>query len=364
MVSLQERIMVTTMKYGTTVHDLIAHLKNGANEPITIETRNQVEMYSFVDYGEAKLVYASAEEKFAERQEFTPFSLRNNRPIDTKLVGVYHKQLLKLEDTSKYNLVVSHADLFTFESSRDDYSDWVLKKLSQRLDDKNIFVDLSSTEYLDFVSGKISEDQLLSRQEATNILDNAGSLTWQLESRGFEESDLTNGVILAHTNIVLDKTYEAYIMKREENGQAVFDACIRDNGTIVPLAEDAIGLKTEMDAQYRAQQYLADIIKNSTKGELLNDLVYFEANYSDSEPENGIALQIYIDGFPKDENLEGATVAKVIQTENGDIATIWQNNAYRENKNVLNLINNAIDTLKSGVYNSKENRVKHKGEER
>lgn len=76
-----------------------------------------------------------------------------------------------------------------------------------------------------------------------------------------------------------------------------------------------------------------------------NDLVNFEFNHMDSEPENNILAQAYIDGYPENENAEGAVVAKVILTEKYELITVWQLNAYRLNDAVLALIDEAKYTL-------------------
>ncbi len=82
-----------------------------------------------------------------------------------------------------------------------------------------------------------------------------------------------------------------------------------------------------------------------------NKLVSFENNFYDEEPENGIVKQIFIDGFPADENAEGCVVAKVIKTQHNDIVTVFCRNDYRLNNNVRELIEDAKQRLQSEILN-------------
>lgn len=75
-------------------------------------------------------------------------------------------------------------------------------------------------------------------------------------------------------------------------------------------------------------------------------LISFEATHSDSEIENDIVLQTFIDGYPEDENAEGQVVAKVIKSKSGDIITVWQLNEYRLNKTVNELIKDVVREMK------------------
>lgn len=79
----------------------------------------------------------------------------------------------------------------------------------------------------------------------------------------------------------------------------------------------------------------------------MNDLTEFSAVHCDSDLDNGIARQIYIDGYPKDDNAEGKVVARVIKSKSGDIITVWQENAYRMNEYVRRLIQDAKERLTS-----------------
>ena len=67
----------------------------------------------------------------------------------------------------------------------------------------------------------------------------------------------------------------------------------------------------------------------------MKKLVSFENSYRGEEDGNSF---IAIDGFPDDENEEGEVVAIVWCTPHNDIVISWNNNAYRLNETVLNLI--------------------------
>lgn len=54
-----------------------------------------------------------------------------------------------------------------------------------------------------------------------------------------------------------------------------------------------------------------------------------------------------IDAYPEDENAEGHVVAKVFLTKHGDIVISWNDNTERMNPTVHELIQNAIQILKS-----------------
>ncbi len=112
--------------------------------------------------------------------------------------------------------------------------------------------------------------------------------------------------------------------------------------------EQALDIADELYNGRRFEIEKLEELKNSNQKELqtMNDLVSFESNFTDSEPKNGILCQVYIDGFPADENEQGEVVAKVIKTEHNDIITVWQNNAYRTNSIVNELILQAQNDLK------------------
>lgn len=87
---------------------------------------------------------------------------------------------------------------------------------------------------------------------------------------------------------------------------------------------------------------------NRNGPQTMHNLVSFESNFIDYEPENGIVCQVFIDGFPADENEQGEVIAKVIKTEHGDIITVWQNNDYRTDSIVNALILQAQNDLREG----------------
>ena len=79
------------------------------------------------------------------------------------------------------------------------------------------------------------------------------------------------------------------------------------------------------------------------------NLVSFENTffeYFENEPDNPALACCSIDGYPADENLPGAVVARVWITKHGDIIVDWHDNGYRLNKHVTNLIEDSRVALK------------------
>lgn len=70
------------------------------------------------------------------------------------------------------------------------------------------------------------------------------------------------------------KTYEVETVINPDEA-AIYERCLttepqsdnNENGTLVPIAEDSVGFKNEMDAERRAEKYFADIIKSARKPE-------------------------------------------------------------------------------------------------
>lgn len=67
------------------------------------------------------------------------------------------------------------------------------------------------------------------------------------------------------------------------------------------------------------------------------EYVYFENTYTGFD-EDGNAF-VCIDGFPKDEELSGTVIVVIYLTPNRDFVTSWHRNDYRENSQVIELIN-------------------------
>lgn len=76
---------------------------------------------------------------------------------------------------------------------------------------------------------------------------------------------------------------------------------------------------------------------------------YVQSYDSFEKNEGDIFASITIDGYPSDENLEGASVAEVFITMHRDIVVAWHKNAYRLNTDVLALIEESKTTL-YGMY--------------
>lgn len=70
--------------------------------------------------------------------------------------------------------------------------------------------------------------------------------------------------------------------------------------------------------------------------------VSFDCSHSNTDKNNN--LTFYIDGFPEDENEEGAVIATVTLTKSDDIYTDWHYNGYRFNDDVNRIIKNIINT--------------------
>ena len=87
----------------------------------------------------------------------------------------------------------------------------------------------------------------------------------------------------------------------------------------------------------------------------MNKLVSFENTFIDDSFEESDAVAIcFIDGFPEDENASGTVIAQVILTKSHDIVVAWHENAYRLDKTVLALIDEAKEKLVELYVNKNE----------
>lgn len=82
------------------------------------------------------------------------------------------------------------------------------------------------------------------------------------------------------------------------------------------------------------------------------ELVSFENLYrvTQFEDEGDKLEEIYIDGYPENEDGEGRVVTTIIQTKHGDVVVDWHDSYYRLQKEVLELIESSKKELKESYF--------------
>lgn len=271
--------------YNPIAKQLMKHLADRDNtKSLPVENDKFVGMYSFVKYGEARLVYRVYELKTTDGQEYNPFtalSMITGKRMDMQLTGVvWGGTLFKLTDMYDPFIpqIPETTTVVSFDEQCQKFSEYATQQLQKQLGN-DVKVMVTRDEYLDYLANKVDEKTLIKHCKARFILENMEVTDWWKDVNVYAKEELTrvaeecviDGIPIATANIWLPAnhlTYPVYIVKREdEDGNKVYDACIRDGDLIVPIAEDAVGFTREIDARHRGEIYFADIATAPCKPE-------------------------------------------------------------------------------------------------
>lgn len=278
--------------YNPIAEQLMKHLANRSNtESLSVENDKFVGMYSFIKYGEARLVYRAYEPKTTNGQEFNPFvqqPLLANNGREMQLAGVvWADTFYKLTDMYDPFIpqVAEKGKIVSFDDYCRKFSEYATERLQTRLGDDSIKITVTRDEYLDYLANKVDDETLMKRFEAKLVLEDMDVSEWWRDENKLArltENCIISGTPIATANLHLPAhnfTYPVYIVERDDkNGKKVYDACIADNDKVVPLADDAAGFKSEMDARYRGEIYFKDIATSPCKPELGREQPKSKAN--------------------------------------------------------------------------------------
>lgn len=234
----------------------------GAKGSVNVSDDRYVGVYTFVPYGECKLAYNSYTPKEYGGQEFTPFGKNGNHEME--LVGVVScGDYLKVGSDPLIFKTDEELGIGSLDEQCEKFSEWATKMMQKRFVDNSIEVHLTREEYVDYLADKMSEDELLDYLEANIMLDGENEKYWTNNAVFlFDKKADGKPLEVAQLDLGSHGIYEAYVVEKNDG---TYDACINENGTLVPISDETTGFSSERDAKLKADKFLLDTARSPRK---------------------------------------------------------------------------------------------------